>query len=60
MTLAEFISEKRWALTRFEISWEIWNKEKPDQYPLVMSSGTWEEQFEIFQELPGWKKGEEP
>jgi len=61
MTLKEFISSKRWALTRFEISWEICHRDKPDKYPLKMQPGDWQGQFDLYDTFEtSWENGDEP
>ena len=48
MTYQEFIEEQRQRLIDFEAYWLGMNHQHPDQFPMDMESGDWDEQLAIF------------
>lgn len=55
MTLDEFIVEQWKLLEMFRDHWKKMNKENPDQYPIELSPGNWDEQFMFFTPEAGKK-----
>lgn len=48
MILKEFIEEQKLALIAFEEYWNHANKIEPENFPLVLNAGDWDEQLRIF------------
>jgi len=48
--LEAFVKEVRDDVLRFERYWVQQHKKKPEQYPMEMNSGDWNEQFLAFLE----------
>jgi hypothetical protein len=49
MTLDEFVAEERARLDRFIADYRKQAVEHPDEWPLEMAAGEWDEQLQIFQ-----------
>ena len=45
MTLQQFIDELEKNIQQFSHAWKECNKSDPDQYPLDLLPGDWDEQF---------------
>lgn len=50
MTLDEFIDEQKELLTKFEKFWRKKMKTDPDEFPLAMDGGDWDEQLRVYGE----------
>ena len=48
MTFDDFMTEFRQDLADFEAGWRLENEHDPDNYPMKMDSGDWDEQFSFF------------
>ena len=51
MSLDQFKQEQQSKLEVFLKYWIMMNKIKPDEYPLDLTAGEWEEQYQIFDEV---------
>lgn len=47
MTLNDFVDLKKKELQTFADEWHEKHYENPDQYPMSLGEGDWEEQFEF-------------
>lgn len=50
MTLEQYIEETKQRLAKFEEHWRLENSKDPENWPNEMSSGDWDEQFNIFED----------
>jgi hypothetical protein len=50
MTLDEFIDEQKELLVAFEKYWRKMMKSAPDDFPLSMDEGDWDEQLLVYDE----------
>lgn len=48
MTFEQYMTELRKAVEEFEIYWRESNAESPEEFPLEMAEGDWDEQFHFF------------
>lgn len=50
LTLSEFIEEQKQLLQQFTVYWIKMNSEQPEQFPMELFAGDWDEQFWCFDE----------
>lgn len=50
ININEFIFSMKIAIQEFETFWKSQNELDPDNYPLEMMSGNWDEQFDLHKE----------
>lgn len=48
MNLRDFITERMRLISQFEAHWISENKKSPENYPMSMGAGDWDEQLEFW------------
>lgn len=57
MTLMDFIESNRESLRKFNAYWREKHESNPDDFPMELNTGDWDEQLESFNwELGKWPK----
>jgi len=48
MTIDEYVKEQKEALDKFKVMWGNGVKDAPDYFPVALTPGEWDEQFQIY------------